>query len=105
MDYEELTNHEILILLGKRIKEYRLAERKSQKELAELSGVSCSTISHFEQGSADNITLKSFMSLLRAMGLIDEMEKLLPELPMPRDIAQKIEKMSVKRIKTKKHAE
>lgn len=52
----------------KKKEEYRLAERKSQKTLSELSGVSVSTISHFEQGSAENITLKSFMALLRAMG-------------------------------------
>ena len=44
------TNSDMLTLLAKRVKEYRLAARMSQKELAEQSGVSQTTISHFEQG-------------------------------------------------------
>lgn len=46
-----VTNQEIMQLLAKRIKEYRLAARMSQKEMAEKSGVSLATISHFERGS------------------------------------------------------
>lgn len=46
-----VTNQEIMLLLAKRIKEYRLAARMSQKEMAEKSGVSLATISHFERGS------------------------------------------------------
>lgn len=46
------TNSDMLTLLASRVKEYRLAARMSQKELAEQSGVSQTTISHFEQGSA-----------------------------------------------------
>ena len=34
------TNSDMLTLLAKRVKEYRLAARMSQKELAEQSGVS-----------------------------------------------------------------
>ena len=44
------TNSDMLALLAARVKEYRLAARLSQKELAELSGVSQTTISHFELG-------------------------------------------------------
>lgn len=43
-----ITNRDILLLLAKRLKEYRLAARMSQKEMAEKSGVSLATISHFE---------------------------------------------------------
>lgn len=38
------TNSDMLTLLAKRVKEYRLAARMSQKELAEQSGVSLSLI-------------------------------------------------------------
>ena len=41
------TNSDMLTLLALRVKEYRLAARMSQKELAEQSGVSQTTISHF----------------------------------------------------------
>ena len=43
------TNSDMLTLLALRVKEYRLAARMSQKELAEQSGVSQTTISHFER--------------------------------------------------------
>ena len=100
IDYNTITDQEIFVILGKRVKEYRLAEKKSQQTLAQLSGVSCSTISHFEQGYSTNISLKSFMAILRAMGLIDELEKILPELPMNPEIVKKIEKMTPKRIRS-----
>jgi hypothetical protein len=35
----------------------------------------------WENGSSTGITLASFIKLLRAIDLLDEMEKLLPELP------------------------
>lgn len=47
-DVEYRTNQDILKLLAQRVKEYRLAARLSQKEMAEKSGVSKATISHFE---------------------------------------------------------
>ena len=40
------TNQDIIALLCQRLKEYRLAARISQKEMAEKSGVSLTTISH-----------------------------------------------------------
>ena len=56
------TNSDMLTLLALRVKEYRLAARMSQKELAEQSGVSQTTISHFEQGVSRNLTLANFIS-------------------------------------------
>lgn len=78
-----ITNQEIMLLLAKRIKEYRLAARMSQKEMAEKSGVSLATISHFEQGVNQNMTLNNFISLLRIIGMEQRISDLLPKLPMP----------------------
>lgn len=77
------TNQDLIILLSQRLKEYRLAARISQREMAERSGVSLSTISHLEQGINRNITLNNFISLLRAIGMEQRLTDLLPELPMP----------------------
>ncbi|MCS2973058.1 helix-turn-helix domain-containing protein [Bacteroides fragilis] len=41
----------------------------SQKGMAEKSGVSLATISHFEQGVNQNMTLNNFISLLRIIGM------------------------------------
>lgn len=57
--------------------------RMSQRELAEKSGVSYTTISHFEQGKNPNLTLNNFISLLRCIGMESRMSELLPELPVP----------------------
>lgn len=40
------TNQDLIILLSQRLKEYRLAARISQREMAERSGVCLTTISH-----------------------------------------------------------
>lgn len=52
-----------MLLLAKRIKEYRLAAWMSQKEMAKKSGVGLATISHLEQGVNLKITLNNFISL------------------------------------------
>ena len=93
------TGNDLLMLLAQRVKEYRLAARLSQKELAELSGVSQTTISHFEQGVNRNLTLGNFIALLRILGLEQRLMELMPELPMQPMILRKIEKLIPKRVR------
>ena len=99
---EYITNSDILLLLAKRLKDYRLAARMSQKELADLSGVSQTTISHFEQGVNRNLTLSNFISLLRTLGMEQRVVELLPELPMPPMALRQIEKLIPKRVRRSK---
>lgn len=99
---EYITNSDILLLLAKRLKDYRLAARMSQKELAERSGVSQTTISHFEQGVNRNLTLNNFISLLRVLGLEQRIGEVMPELPMPPMALRKIEKLIPKRVRRSK---
>ena len=94
-----ITNQDIMLLLAKRIKEYRLAARMSQREMAEKSGVSLATISHFEQGVNQNMTLNNFISLLRIVGMEQRISDLLPELPMPPMALKKINKLIPKRVR------
>lgn len=93
------TNQDIISLLCKRLKEYRLAARISQKEMAERSGVSLTTICHLEQGVNRNITLNNFISLLRVIGMEQRLEDLLPELPMPPMALKQINKLIPKRVR------
>ena len=81
------TNSDMLTLLALRVKEYRLAARMSQKELAEQSGVS------------RNLTLANFISLLRALGQEQRLAEILPELPMPPMALREIEKLIPKRVR------
>ncbi len=83
IDRNYITNMTILETLASRMKDYRLASRLSQRELAEKSGVSYTTISHFEQGKNPNMTMNNFISLLRVIGMERRLLELLPELPVP----------------------
>lgn len=97
-----MTNLDILELLAGRIKSYRLAARISQKEMARKSGVGLSTISHFEQGKNPNITLNNFISLLKVVGQQQRLVELLPELPMPLEVLEEINRLMPKRARGRK---
>ncbi len=94
-----ITNQDIIETLSQRIKEYRLASRISQKEMAEKSGVGLATISHFEQGVSQNMTLNNFISLLRVIGMEQRLNELLPELPMSPIALKQINKYIAKRVR------
>ncbi|MDE6511103.1 MAG: helix-turn-helix domain-containing protein [Muribaculaceae bacterium] len=96
-----ISNADIIGVLGQRIKEYRLAARMSQRELAYKSGVGYTTISHFEQGRKSNLTLNNFISLLRPLGMEERMMDILPELPMPPMALREINRLIPKRVRRK----
>lgn len=96
-----IQNIDILETLARRVREYRLAARMSQRELAQKSGVSYTTISHFEQGRNPNMTLNNFISLLRCVGMERRMLELLPELPVPPLALREINKLIPKRVRKK----
>lgn len=80
MNYKMLLNQDILSDLGKRLKQQRLNQNLSSAELANKSGVSIRTITGFERGEK-NISLVNLIELLRALGLINNLSMLIPELP------------------------
>lgn len=93
------TNSELVTELGRRFKDYRLVCRMTQKQVAEQAGVSLFTIKAFESGRAFNITMGSFLAMLRAINFLEEVEKLLPALPPTPEMIEKINKNKPKRIK------
>lgn len=95
---EDLSNAELVALLGERYKDYRIRTGKSQKEVAEFSGVSVFTVSQFENGSAKNITLDSLFRLLRAIGMIEVIDKLLEPLPPSPVVMAKLNKAHRERV-------
>ena len=103
MNYNEdiyaKTNPELIMELGSRFKEYRLTCRMTQKQVAEQAGVSLFTIKAFESGRAYNITMGCFLAMLRAINYLEEIEKLLPEIPPTPEMIEIINKNKPKRIK------
>ena len=89
----EQTGSEIIRSLGKQYAMYRKKMGFTQKDVCHQSGISIFTISSFENGSSTGLTLNSFIKLLRAINMLEEIEKLLPELPeSPREIYLKQQK-------------
>ncbi|MFV0397420.1 MAG: helix-turn-helix domain-containing protein [Bacteroidales bacterium] len=86
----EQSGSEIIRQLGRRFSDYRKRMGYTQKEVSLKSGLSVFTISSFENGSSIGITLSSLIKLLRAIDCLEEIEKLLPELPVsPRAVFMK----------------
>ena len=64
----------------------------TQKEVAEQSGVGLTTIHKFENGTAGNLSLSTFILLLKVVWQINSLGDLLPELPESPYLIRKDEK-------------
>ena len=80
-DYYEYSIPELIKLLGARFKDYRLRSRMTQKDVAEQSGITINTIHKFENGASGNMSLGTFLSLMKAIGQIEALDEMMPELP------------------------
>lgn len=81
IDYYEYSIPELVKLLGQRFKDYRMRSLMTQKDVAEQSGVTINTIHKFENGLVPNMSISTFLLLLKAIGCIDGLDELMPELP------------------------
>ena len=97
-DFYEYSTPELVRLLGNRFKEYRMRCNLTQKEVGELSGIGLTTIHKFENGTAGNLSLSTFILLLKVVGQIDALDNVLPELPESPYLIRK-EERRVQRIR------
>lgn len=81
VDLYEYSAPELVRLLGARFKEYRIRCNLTQKNVSEQSGIGLTTIHKFENGTAGNISLSTFIVLLKVVGQINAIGTILPELP------------------------
>lgn len=89
IDFEFASSSEICRELGGRLRSHRLAQNLAQSELAQKAGVSKLTIINLE--NKGNVTFLSFIQVVRALGLIDELSALF--------------KLQIKSIAMMEHAE
>ena len=98
--WTELSDTAILKRLGTRLKAYRIARGMKQQELAAESGVGVSTIAKIENGQS--VSLSLFVSVMRTLGLLENLDLLVPEQkPSPLELL-KTQGKQVKRVRTKK---
>lgn len=80
--FNELSAPLIIRELGIRYKSYRIEMELTQKELSDMTGVSVQTIRRFENGESGSMDFANFIELLRAVGLVSNLDETLPELPI-----------------------
>ncbi|MBO4691813.1 MAG: helix-turn-helix domain-containing protein [Bacteroidales bacterium] len=95
----ELSDPAILKKLGKRLKDYRISQRFKQQELAEESGVGISTIAKIEKGQSVSFSL--LISVMRTLGLLENLELLVPEQRISPFELLKLKGKQVKRVRSK----
>lgn len=94
-----MANPEIIMELGRRFKEYRLASRLTQKEAAERAGISLITLRQFENGKAFNINMGNFLALLRVVDCLEQINEILPEIPVSAYVMEQLINKKPKRIR------
>ena len=72
---------EIIANLGKRYRTYRQQFQLTQKDIADRAGLSIMTIQKFETGNSRDMSMTTLLRLLRAIGQLDNVNDLLPEMP------------------------
>lgn len=80
MDFQLMGDTAILQEIGERLRQARLQQNMTQAALSDLTGVSRRTIQKTEEG--DVSTLKTLIALLRGLGLLEQLNLLLPEAPI-----------------------
>lgn len=73
------SNDEALRSLGHRLKQERLNRDWTQRDLADLAGVGLRTVRGVEAGAS--ASMDTWISLLRALGRLNQLDQFLPEPP------------------------
>ena len=73
-----LSNETVAMELGMRLKAARIESGLTQADLARKAGVSLGTVSNIERGR--DASMRSFVSVLRELGLLQRMDALVPTL-------------------------
>jgi transcriptional regulator with XRE-family HTH domain len=82
-----LTDETVLGELGSRLERTRLERNLTQRQLAQEAGVERKAVLRIEAG--EPVRLTSFIRVLRALGLLEALEQLVPEpLPSPIELVK-----------------
>jgi len=85
---DPLTDEAILAEVGQRIAQRRLELQLTQATLAGEAGVSKRTLEHAESGA--NVQLATIIRIFRVLGLLPNLDRMLPEsTPRPIDVMKR----------------
>lgn len=78
---KSLSTPDIIRNLGMRFRDYRMRIRMTRKEVSEAADIGMTTLYKFESGNMTDISFRTLMRLLKVVGVRQNWEALLPELP------------------------
>ena len=78
---KSLPTPNIIRNLGLRFRDYRMRLRMTRKEVSVAARVGMTTLYKFESGNMTDISFGTVIRLLRAIGMVENWDALLPELP------------------------
>lgn len=78
---KSLATPDVIRNLGMRFRDYRLRLRMTRKEVSEAASIGMTTLYRFESGNMTDISFSTLLRLLKAIGLGENWDALLPELP------------------------
>lgn len=97
---KSLATPDVIRNLGLRFRDYRLRLRMTRKETSESASVCMTTLYKFESGNMTDISFSTLLRLLKVIGLGENWDALLPELPeSPYMYDDKQKKQRVKKSK------
>jgi transcriptional regulator with XRE-family HTH domain len=76
-----LSEEALLTLIGQRLAALRLARNLTQSQVAEQAGLGVRTVQRLESGEAAT-HLSGFLRVCRVLGLLEQMDVLVPEPPV-----------------------
>lgn len=78
---KSLTTPDVIRNLGLRFRDYRLRLRMTRKEVSEAASIGMTTLYRFESGNMIDISFSTLLRLLKVIGLGENWDAILPELP------------------------
>lgn len=98
MDWNSLSNTEIILEMGSRLKAFRLQKKLTQQQLAEKAGVSLFTVAQIERGKSVSVSM--LIAVMRVLRLLDNLELLLPRQEVSPIELLKLQGRKPQRIRT-----
>ena len=78
---KSLPTPDIIRNLGLRFRDYRMRLMMTRKEVSVAARVGMTTLYKFESGNMTDISFGTVIRLLRSIGMVENWDALLPELP------------------------
>jgi len=101
MDWNSLSNTNVIQEIGARLKKQRINKKMTQQQLAEKAGVSLFTIAQIERGKS--VSLSMLVAVLRVLRLLDNLDLLLPESKISPVALMKQQQKVIKRVRPKRY--